>query len=74
MAIGDKAKRRLYRSRHNRMFAGVVGGIAEYFGINATLLRVIWVLASVVMAPMLLLDVLLYIALIFIIPAEPTDL
>lgn len=35
--------RRLYRS-DNRRIAGVCGGIAEYFGIDATLVRLGWIL------------------------------
>jgi phage shock protein C len=36
--------KRLYRSKTNRKIAGVCGGIAEYFGIDPTLVRVIAVL------------------------------
>mgnify|MGYP005854506953 CR=1 FL=1 len=36
---------RLYRSRQNRMIAGVAGGLAEYFGVDVSLVRLIWVLA-----------------------------
>ena len=31
--------KRLYKSETNRMIAGVCGGIAEYFDIDATLVR-----------------------------------
>jgi phage shock protein C len=37
----------LRRSRHNRMIAGVVGGLADYFGLDPTLARIIYVLVSV---------------------------
>jgi phage shock protein C len=43
-------KKSLRRSRTNRMIAGVVGGLAEYFGIDPTLLRVIYVIVSIVSA------------------------
>lgn len=33
--------RKLYRSRENRMICGVCGGIAEYFNIDATLIRLV---------------------------------
>lgn len=33
--------KKLYRSRTNRMLAGVCGGLAEYFNIDPTLARVI---------------------------------
>ena len=36
-------KKRLYRSAHDRMLAGVCGGIAEYFQIDPTLVRLGWV-------------------------------
>jgi len=35
-------KKRLYRSRKERMIAGVCGGIAEYFDTDPTLIRLIW--------------------------------
>ena len=40
--------RPLRRSRTNRMIAGVVGGLAERFRIDPTLLRVIYVVGSIV--------------------------
>jgi phage shock protein PspC (stress-responsive transcriptional regulator) len=40
----------LRRSRSNRMVAGVVAGLAEYVGIDATLARVLYVAGSVVSA------------------------
>lgn len=36
--------KRLYRSRNNRMIAGVAGGIGEYFGIDPTIVRLVWVI------------------------------
>ena len=42
--------RPLRRSRTNRMIAGVVGGLAEHFRIDPTLLRVIYVVGSIVSA------------------------
>ena len=38
----------LRRSRSNRMIAGVVGGLAKYFGIDPTLARVLYVVGSIV--------------------------
>lgn len=35
---------KLYKSTNNVAIAGVCGGIAEYFGFDTTLLRIIWVL------------------------------
>ncbi|MFC3815639.1 PspC domain-containing protein [Lysobacter sp. GCM10012299] len=42
--------RKLSRSRHDRMIAGVIGGIARRFGWNSTLLRVAYVLISIASA------------------------
>lgn len=41
-------RRSLRRSRSNRKIAGVLGGLAEYFDLNPTLLRVIYVVVSVI--------------------------
>jgi len=40
----------LRRSRSNRMIAGVVGGLAEYWSLNPTLARVIFVVVSILSA------------------------
>ncbi|MBO5461011.1 MAG: PspC domain-containing protein [Ruminococcus sp.] len=38
--------KRLYRSRTQRMLCGVCGGIAEYFNIDPTLIRLVWALVG----------------------------
>lgn len=38
--------KKLFRSRENRMICGVCGGIAEYFNIDPTLVRLAWVLVA----------------------------
>src|SRR5437868_778229 len=40
--------RRLMRSTRERMWAGVAGGLAEYFEIDPALMRLLWVAAAVV--------------------------
>ena len=37
-------EKKLYKSRENRIVGGVCGGLAEYFGIDPTLVRLGWVL------------------------------
>ena len=37
----------LVRSRDDRMLAGVCAGLADYFGVDVTLVRVIWAVVSV---------------------------
>lgn len=36
--------KRLFRSRTNRMLGGVCGGVAEYFAVDPTIIRLAWVL------------------------------
>lgn len=40
----NKNTKRLYRSKKNRVIAGVCGGIGEYFNIDPTLVRLLWIL------------------------------
>ena len=40
----QKPYRRLYRSRRERMIAGVCGGLAEYFDMDPTWVRIIFIL------------------------------
>ena len=57
--------KKLYRSS-NRVMAGVCGGIAEYFDIDPTLIRVAYVILSLFSAAFP--GVLLYIILMILIP------
>ncbi len=41
-----KRPRKLYRSGKDKVFGGVCGGIGEYFGIDPTLIRIVWILFS----------------------------
>lgn len=63
----NSAPRRLYRS-HNNMLAGVCGGVAEYIGIDPTVVRVI----AVVMFFMPLMPMtLIYLFMWLIVPIKP---
>lgn len=57
----------LTRSNQQKMIAGVMGGIAERFGWNATLLRVLFVGVSILSAGFP--GILIYLILWFVIPA-----
>jgi len=39
-------KKKLYKIEKGKKFMGVCGGLAEYFNIDATIIRVIWVIAA----------------------------
>jgi len=58
--------RRLTRSR-NKMIAGVCAGIAEYFGWEVTLFRVVFVLVSIISAAFP--GILVYLVLWVVMPA-----
>lgn len=62
--------RPLRRSTENRLIAGVCGGLAEYFGIDPTVMRVIY--AAVTAFTAFLPGLILYVLLIFIIPPDRT--
>lgn len=40
------SNKKLYKSLVNRMLCGVCGGIAEYFNIDPTLVRLVWVIIT----------------------------
>jgi phage shock protein PspC (stress-responsive transcriptional regulator) len=61
-------RRPLRRSRHDRMIAGVVGGLADYFGIDSSMLRIIYVLVSIFSAAFP--GILVYIILWLVVPQE----
>jgi phage shock protein PspC (stress-responsive transcriptional regulator) len=63
-------ERGLVRSERDRMIGGVIGGLAERFDMDATLLRVIYVVGSALSAafPGILVYLLLWVAM----PAERT--
>jgi len=63
--LSDYGKR-LFRS-NNRMLGGVCGGIAEYFGIDPSLVRIAWVILVLAAGT----GVLLYLLAWIIIPASP---
>jgi len=60
-------KRLLRRSRHNRIFAGVCGGLADFFGISAFWFRLAFLIALI---PGGVPGFLLYLVLCIIIPNE----
>jgi phage shock protein C len=59
--------KRLYRSRKNRVLAGVCGGLGEYLNIDPVVVRLTWVAISLVWG----FGIILYIIAALIIPEEP---
>jgi phage shock protein C len=61
------APRKLYRSRTDRKVAGVCGGLAQYFKLDATLIRVLFVLLTVLGGS----GLVIYLAIWILVPDEP---
>ncbi len=61
--------KKLYRSKTDRQISGVCGGIANYFNIDATIIRLVWAFVSIVSTG--IPGVLIYIICAFVIPEEP---
>jgi phage shock protein C len=36
--------KKLYKSKENKVFCGVIGGLGEYFDVDLVVLRLVWVL------------------------------
>ena len=62
--------KKLYRSDENKMLAGVCGGIAEYFGVDPTLIRLAWGVFSLLGGS----GLLAYILAAIIIPRDDSNL
>ncbi len=61
--------KKLYRSNTNKILAGVFGGVGEYFDVDPTLLRLAYVLLSIVTGH-LVPSVIGYVIAIIIIPKK----
>lgn len=62
--------KKLYRSRKQRMIAGVCGGLGEYFGVDPTVMRVLFVVATVLGFGS---SILVYLILLIVVPEEPLE-
>lgn len=62
------ARKKLYRSVKNVKISGVCGGIAEYFDIDAALVRLLWVLVTLFN---FVIGIAMYVACVFILPEDP---
>jgi len=60
----------LVRSRADRRIAGVCGGLAEYFDVDPTIVRVTWVILSII-AGAVVFGIVAYVIAWFIIPSAP---
>ncbi|UQS86982.1 PspC domain-containing protein [Nicoliella spurrieriana] len=64
-----KTKKKLMKSHQNRVLTGVLGGIADYFGINARYLRIAYLVLTILFIHTML-PVLIYLALMVLMPSD----
>jgi phage shock protein C len=62
---------RLYRSRDDRMLAGVAGGVADLLGFDPSLVRIVWLLAAFLTGGIALV---VYVVMAIVVPERPADL
>lgn len=60
--------KRLYRSRDDRMFAGVCGGLAEYLDIDPTVVRLVFVFGTIFTGSGLFWA---YLVMMLVVPEKP---
>ncbi len=60
-------EKKLYRSRSNKKLFGVCGGFAAYFGIDPTVIRLIWALLALIWGA----GILAYLVAALVMPDEP---
>jgi phage shock protein C len=72
IARGEAADegKKLYRSRTQKMVAGICGGLAEYFEIDVSVVRILWVIGTLLTAG---IGVIAYLVMFFIFPESPEE-
>jgi phage shock protein C len=63
--------KKLFKSRTDKKLSGVCGGLAKYFGISSTMVRLIFAIATIFGYGGM---ILIYLALAIALPKEPIDL
>lgn len=76
MAIFVKMKqniimKKLYRSKENKIWGGIIGGIGEYFDVDPTILRLVFILILVTTA--VIPGIIAYIIALFIVPKQSKE-
>ena len=62
-------KKKFYRVQENKILCGVCTGVAEYFDIDVTIVRILWAMAVLLGGS----GILLYIVIALIAPMKPID-
>lgn len=62
--------KKLYLSQNDSKISGVCGGIAEYFGVDSTIIRLLWILFTI--ATGFVGGIIAYLIALIIIPRMPS--
>ncbi|MDP2926835.1 MAG: PspC domain-containing protein [bacterium] len=63
--------KKLYRSQNNKVFAGIIGGLGEYFDLDPVILRVAWLLLTIFTG--FFPGTIVYIASVFVVPQKHSN-
>ncbi len=63
--------KRLYRSRRERKLAGVCAGFGEYLGVDPTIVRILYLLGTIITG--FFPGIFIYFAMALIMPVEPLN-
>jgi phage shock protein C len=63
--------KKLYRSDTDKIFGGVIGGLGEYFEVDATLLRLFWI--AILFITGLVPGLIAYLVALLVVPKKPSQ-
>ncbi len=63
--------KKLYRSRSQKMVGGVCGGMAEYFDLDVSVIRILWVIGTLLSAGV---GILVYLIMLIVFPEQPFEI
>lgn len=61
--------KKLYRGRKNKILFGVCSGLAKYFGVDPTLVRILFIALAILKG----YGIILYLLLAILMPEEPEE-
>lgn len=61
--------KRFYKSKENKIFAGIIGGVGEYLNIDPVILRIAWIV--IVVFTGFMPGIIAYLIAIFVVPDRP---
>ena len=65
----EKETKKFYRSNTNKIFAGICGGMGEYFEVDPTIIRLFWLV--IILLTGVFPGLIAYILALFIVPKRP---